>query len=206
MLPSNSGTNDLSLITRSGTPISFTLETIKGIEYAFFDASLTGSYVAVYGPLTTISGQVTLQGRPAAPSPEWQVPVTVELYFPGKTTPVLTYNTTTDANGNFTVSNVPLGNFNVGVKNSHTLRRIKLNQNIIAGGNNIDFGTLLEGDVNNDNFVSALDLGTMLSSYNKMSGDPGFIANADLNGDGFVSALDLGILLSNYNKGGDEPQ
>jgi hypothetical protein len=206
MLPSHSGTDSLSLITRTGTPIPFTLETIKGIEYAFFDASVTGNYVAVYKQLTTINGHVTLQGRPAAPDVQWQIPVVVDLYLPGSTTPLLSVTTTTDESGNFTVLNVPVGNYNIGVKSSHTLRRIKLNQNIVFSGNNFDFGLLLEGDVNKDNFVSALDLGPLLSSYNKTSGDPGFIINADLNGDGYVTALDLGLLLSNYNTAGEEPQ
>ena len=203
MLPSHSGTDVLSLITRSGTPVSFTLETIKGIEYAFFDASLTGSYIAVYGPLTTISGQITLQGRPAAPAPEWQVPVVVELYVTGRTLPVLSYTTTTDVNGHFTVSNVPVGNFNVAVKNIHALRSIKLNQNLITGGNTIDFGVLLEGDANNDNTVDLLDFSVLLSTYNKIVGDPGYDARADFNGDDVVDLLDFSILLPNYNTDGE---
>lgn len=204
MLPSNSGTHALSLITRSGTPISFTLETIKGIEYAFFDASLTGSYVAVYGPLTTITGQIALQGRPAAPNAALQVPVTVEIYVSGRSAPLMSYTTTTDVNGQFTVSNIPIGNFNVGVKNIHTLRRVKLNQNLIAGGNNIDFGTLMEGDANNDNTVDLLDFSVLLATYNKIVGDPGYDARADYNGDDAVDLLDFSLLLPNYNTDGEQ--
>jgi hypothetical protein len=87
MLPSHSGSNALTLITRAGTPINFNLETIKGIEYAFFDASITGNYTATYGNLTaTLTGTITLQGRPAAPDAQWQVPVQVELYTTGNRT------------------------------------------------------------------------------------------------------------------------
>ena len=39
----------LSTITRAGTPVSYTTDTIKGIAYAFFPAA-TGSYAAVYAP------------------------------------------------------------------------------------------------------------------------------------------------------------
>jgi VCBS repeat-containing protein len=51
MLPAFSG-GSLDSITRNGTPIGFTLTTIKGVVYAFFDAT-TGSYVATYLPDST---------------------------------------------------------------------------------------------------------------------------------------------------------
>ena len=49
MLPLQNGARTLSAITRSGSPVSFTTETIKGIAYALFP-STTGSYAAVYTP------------------------------------------------------------------------------------------------------------------------------------------------------------
>lgn len=203
MLPSHSGTNALALITRAGNPLSFTLQTIKGIEYAFFDASFTGNYVAIYAPLTTINGQVTLQGRPAAPSSQWQIPLVIEVYVTGRATPLITYTTTTDANGHFNIGNVPVGAYNIGVKNAHTLRRVKVNQNLLVGGNSIDFGVLLEGDANNDNSVDLLDFSILLNTYNKALGDPGYDARADFNGDDGTDLLDFSILLPNYNQDGE---
>ncbi|KAF3884583.1 MULTISPECIES: DUF4082 domain-containing protein [Nostocales] len=47
MLPNQVGGAPLSSITRNGTPVNFTTETIKGIVYARF-AGETGSYVATY--------------------------------------------------------------------------------------------------------------------------------------------------------------
>ena len=52
MLPSHSANGLLSTITRDGTPIQYTTQTIKGIEYAFFAAG-AGSYQASYAPDTT---------------------------------------------------------------------------------------------------------------------------------------------------------
>ena len=49
MLPLQGHGGTLSSISRGGTPVSYTTETIKGIGYAFFPA-VTGSYAAVYGP------------------------------------------------------------------------------------------------------------------------------------------------------------
>ncbi len=203
MLPSNSGTNPLTQINRAGSSIGFTLSTIKGIEYAFFDASVTGSYSAIYAPTTTITGQVTLQGRPAAPNGQWQVPVTVELFVTGNTTPVLTYSTNTDINGQFTISGVPVGTYNIGVKSTHTLKRVKLSQALVAGGNNINFGTLLEGDANNDNFVTLADFSLLLNSFNKTLGDLGYDPGADFNNDNFVTLADFSLLLNNFNQAGE---
>jgi hypothetical protein len=203
MLPTNSGTSILTQVSRGGSSIGFTQSTIKGIEYAFFDASVTGNYTATYAPTTTITGQVTLQGRPAAPNAQWQVPITVELYVTGNPVPVETITTTTNINGQFTVSGVPVGTYNIAVKNSHTLKRVKLAQVLVAGGNNIDFGILLEGDVNNDNFVTLSDLSLLINSFNKTLGDSGYDARADLNNDNFVTLSDLSLLINNFNQAGE---
>ena len=50
MLPTRTGNNNnllLSGITKNGTPVIYTVQTIKGIEYAFFPAAI-GSYIATY--------------------------------------------------------------------------------------------------------------------------------------------------------------
>lgn len=47
MLPTESRNGILSEIKKGGTPITFTLQTIKGIEYAIFDG-VTGNYKAAY--------------------------------------------------------------------------------------------------------------------------------------------------------------
>jgi hypothetical protein len=206
MVPANSGNSSLTEIKRAGAVIPFTLSTIKGIEYAFFDASVTADYTAHYGPATTttITGQVTLQGRPVTPGAHLIVPVKVELYTTGIPTPVATYNTSTNANGEFILTGVPLGTFNIKVKGSITLARVKLSQNLLAGNNSIDFGELLAGDANDDNYVDLLDFGTLLLSYNMVVGPPPYDANADFNGDDEVDLLDFGLLLLNYNQPGEE--
>ena len=47
MLPLHAGTKNLSSITVNGSPITFTTQTIKGIDYAFFSA-VSGTYSATY--------------------------------------------------------------------------------------------------------------------------------------------------------------
>jgi hypothetical protein len=78
-----------------------------------------------------------------------------------------------------------------------------LNQTIVVGGNPINFGTIREGDVDGDNFVTLSDLSYLLLSYDKAVGDPGVNPNADLDNDGFITLSDISILLINYNASGD---
>lgn len=52
MLPVNAATGQLVSITRNGSSVSYTTETIKGIAYAFFDITTgTNNYVATYSNL-----------------------------------------------------------------------------------------------------------------------------------------------------------
>jgi hypothetical protein len=54
MLPISSAVGALTGITRGGSPIAYTSQTIKGISYAFFDGS-AGSYAATYGGLAAVT-------------------------------------------------------------------------------------------------------------------------------------------------------
>jgi hypothetical protein len=154
----------------------------------------------------SLTGTVTLQGRPAAPHSSWEIPVTVDFYVaPNMTTPVFSYNVSTNQNGVFTINNVPEGVYTIAVKNSHTLKRVKHTQAITVGGNNVNFGTLLEGDAVDNNIVNTIDLSLLASTFGKSSGDPGFDARADFNHDGVVNIFDLSILASNYSMTGENP-
>jgi hypothetical protein len=51
MLPLYSSNGQLTSITRNGSPVPFTAQIIKGMQYAFFDVTIgTNTYVAVYTP------------------------------------------------------------------------------------------------------------------------------------------------------------
>jgi len=108
------------------------------------------------------------------------------------------------AGASYTVTGVPTGTFNIKVKSSHTLARVLTNQVLVLPNNAINFGTLLEGDVNNDNFVTLSDLSLLINSFNKTVGDPGYDTRADLNNDGFVTLADLSLLINNFNQAGED--
>jgi glucose/arabinose dehydrogenase/chitodextrinase len=49
MLPTSTATANLASISYEGSPVAYTTQTIKGVEYAVFDAQ-NGRYAATYGP------------------------------------------------------------------------------------------------------------------------------------------------------------
>jgi len=83
---------------------------------------------------------------------------------------------------------------------------------VLAG---LNFGTLINGDINGDNQVNLLDFSLLSSAYgSSLDGDPGTAGNqptagwnpwADLNQDGTVNLLDFSLLSSNYGSAGATP-
>ena len=71
MVPTASADGLLSSLTRNGSPVTYTTQTIKGLEYAFFTAA-AGTYAARYGTaatagpaITAVSAATTEAGTPA---------------------------------------------------------------------------------------------------------------------------------------------
>lgn len=139
----------------------------------------------------TIQGSVTLQGRPSPPDARWVVPLTVVV---GGSS----YDVTTDNMGVFTLAGLTPGTHDVSVKNSHTLRNLKSGVTLVNGLNVLDFGTLLEGDANNDNCVNITDFSILRLGFN-----PAYDARADFNQDGYVNITDFSLLKLNFAVCGD---
>nr|MBC7244149.1 carboxypeptidase regulatory-like domain-containing protein [Chloroflexota bacterium] len=139
----------------------------------------------------TLQGKVTLQGRPTPPNVRWVTPLTVTV---GSTE----YAVTTDTSGYFTVTGLTPGTYDIRVKHAHTLRNVKRGVTLVAGQNNIDFGTLLEGDANNNNCVDMLDFVILRSKFGSTTD-----LRADFNQDGVVDMLDFVRLRANFGRCGD---
>ncbi|MGH2976033.1 MAG: DUF4082 domain-containing protein, partial [Solirubrobacterales bacterium] len=73
MLPVHSAIGPLQAIDSDGTPVSFTTESIKGIEYAFFEAA-SGNYTATYRDeaAPVISDVQTAAGNDGAATIAWK--------------------------------------------------------------------------------------------------------------------------------------
>ena len=67
MVPTSSSVGALTQITRGGAPIGTTTKTVKGREYAFFNA-VSGSYAASYGTGDTTPPETTIDSGPSGPT------------------------------------------------------------------------------------------------------------------------------------------
>jgi subtilase family serine protease len=153
-----------------------------------------------------ISGTISLQnvasGNLAQPMTFTITPTNTPA---GATAQPVTTQTVTPAaaDGSFTLYGVPAGTYTLGIKGSKWLRK-DVSVDTTAGavtGLNV---SLLGGDANGDNQVTALDLLAVKNAYNSVLGSPNYNAAADFNCDGQVTALDLLIVKLNYNKTGDQ--
>jgi hypothetical protein len=99
MVPTSSTAGLLTSIIFNGSPLSFTTQTIKGVQYAFFNAS-SGSYQARYGAGSSfsISGTISGSGGSAA---------TVAL------SGTATASTTADSSGNYSFTGLLNGSYTV---------------------------------------------------------------------------------------------
>jgi len=98
---------------------------------------------------------------------------------------------------------VPPGIYDVRVRQSHTLNNRVAGVTIIAGVNDLDAGTLREGDANADDCVTIVDFSILRKALGSERGQPAYNRQADFNEDGFVSIADFWLLRLNFGVCGD---
>jgi hypothetical protein len=80
MLPTDSAVGPLAEIRQNGTPVPYTTQTVKGVEYAFFPAS-PGSYTARYGraptPMLSINSVSLQEGKSGSTKSRFTVSLSV---------------------------------------------------------------------------------------------------------------------------------
>lgn len=158
---------------------------------------------ANFAPVSAVlNGSVTLQGRPPTPDARWITPLRVTLTIPGQASPAYVFTPITNNMGQFSVGSITPGTYDIRVKNSHSLQNKLPGANLVSGTNNINFGTLLEGDANDDNYVTVLDFSVLSASFSKCQGTAGFDSRADFNVDSCITILDFSLLASNFGKVG----
>ena len=147
-------------------------------------------------------GKVNLQGRGTAGDSRWQgYPLTVVLHSGSCNNPVATYNATTDASDNFTITGMPSGTSYVRVKNAHTVSNCRANV-VVPSAGVVDLGTMLEGDANNDDKINIIDFSVLRGGFGKCLGVAGWDPRPDFNGDGCINIRDFSLLRTNFTKQG----
>jgi hypothetical protein len=148
-----------------------------------------------------LAGAVTLQGYPTPPHDSWIVPLTVTL-TPTGTEPPASCAPQTDATGSFSCADLFPGPYTICAKHSRTLANCRT-VTLTSGTNDVDFGLLRQGDVDDDNCVQLVDFSLLAGSFARCNGDEGFDARADMSGDGCVVLMDFSLLASNFGQCGD---
>ena len=187
-----------ALAETSGTPVSFVAATDVFYQGTSVLGAREGCNVQVVSQCLT--GKAALQSHT---SPAGH-PVRLSRFTPGGAIPLASYNAVLDANGGFTVCNIPGGVFDFQLKGAHSLSVRRTNMSVPSGAS-IDFCTLLEGDASDDDRISGVDFSLVATAYNKQSGETGFDARTDFNDDGRISGVDFSLLATNYNRTGPLP-
>jgi hypothetical protein len=141
-----------------------------------------------------------LQGY-GRPEDGWLVPVTVKFF---STSNVLKYTfelTASNEGGTAVVlvDDIPSGTYNITLVSPHCLTNIKRNVDIAGFYNDVDMGTLLEGDSNNDGQIKIADFGILKEAYGKSQDDAGYDERADFDRNGRINIADFGLLALNYD-------
>ncbi|NJO17175.1 MAG: choice-of-anchor D domain-containing protein [Thioploca sp.] len=138
--------------------------------------------------------QVNLQEHATPPHPSW---ITM-LKLSGDVTGTVTSNESGQGQLPQALAN---GNYTLCVKNAHTLQN-QVTFTVPLTSEFIDFGTLSEGDADDDNHIDLMDFVQVYLSKDQCEGDPNYNANADFNADGCVGIADAQLLANNYGQAG----
>lgn len=150
--------------------------------------------------LADLTGSFAIQGRVSN-----AVSLSVNVYeLADSSTPIYSFTPAATSGGEFTVTGMQPGTYEVAVKYSNSLQVVET-ITLVAGSNTASFGTLPAGDANDDNTVTALDFSILASTFNLSEGSPGYDGRADFNGDDDITALDFSLLASNFNISGESP-
>jgi|GEM_PF-6959612 len=122
----------------------------------------------------------------------------LEIYIEGSAIPYQTFSLIIDGDGGFQLGlELPFESTMV-LKADGYLSAAIASVNLESGTNDINFGSLLGGDINGDNVVNILDVSLLNSSYGLALNDDNFNPLADLNCDGIVGLTDVSMLNVGY--------
>jgi len=161
------------------------------------------------GPLEIlVSISVVLQGD-GRPDIGWAVPLTVKFFTPGADVlndiPAYEFNLTTtkSADGNTAVcqaTGLAPGVYDITALGRSALMNIKKNVVISAPQTSVDLGTLLEGNVNQDEIVDFDDYAVLSTCWLASKDQAEYNTKADFDRNGLINAADLSLFAANWLK------
>ncbi|MBK8025522.1 MAG: PD40 domain-containing protein [Chloroflexi bacterium] len=151
--------------------------------------------------LNSLTGTIVLPGRAIGTS-TYAVNLDVKLAQDGTT--VSEHFPTTDANGYFTLPDLPQGSYNVWLKQDQSLA-VMPSVVLDAPSVTLPFGSLAMGDANDDNTINIADFSILAAAFGTSTGQPGYDPRADFNADGYVNITDFSVLAANFGQSGAAP-
>ena len=118
-------------------------------------------------------------------------------------TPLAEYDLMTSKSGNTAVaqiSDLPVGTYDVTVYSDHTLMNIKRNMTVSETTNEVNMGTLLEGDANNDLSITLVDFASLATSWKTGRRNDNYNSMADFDRNDYINMLDFQLLADNWLK------
>jgi hypothetical protein len=118
--------------------------------------------------------------------------------------PNFTRTATPAADGTFTLTNIPTAPFDVFIKRPFYLQK-RVDFDAAGGDTSKLDGTLLPGDLIDDEIIDLFDLIEFFGAYGASPSDSNWNVNADFNADNIIDLFDLIIFFGNYGASGDVP-
>ena len=126
----------------------------------------------------------------------------VTFYAPNTNTVAASYVATVNAAGDFSIPDVLVGTYDVIVNVPGYLNKGLADVVTVPGPNAEDFGTIIGGDVNNNNVINILDISLANNAFNTAVGNPNYILFADVNCNGNINILDISAINFGFALGG----
>jgi hypothetical protein len=184
------------------TPVLRQTSVYVGFDNVLDPAAAINGNVNIVACETILDGHVDLQGRSAAPHASWITGLTVNFLEDGVV--VRTETGTTDNVGNFTISDVQPGVYDICVKSPHALSELETGVVMVCGTTtSVGFGILREGDANGDDAISLADYALLYTAYGSIPGDANWNDNCDFNRNEAVDLGDYALLYANFGETGD---
>jgi hypothetical protein len=169
---------------------------IGGVRMDFDEIRVTTTYAEAVPAGVNVSGRLTFADIDSSAPPQL---VTFEWRPTGGS--AFTQTALVPANGNYTLTGVPSGSYQVNIQGERYLAR---NVSVNATGNVSGVNALqTAGDANGDNSVDVLDLDLLIQTFDSSANSPLYNPNPDFNRDGSVDVLDLDILIRSFDQVGD---
>jgi len=145
----------------------------------------------------SIKGTIALDSMNAA-----TCPIVIELRNGAGDKLVRTVKHVSASNG-YALDGVAPGTYSVAFKGATTLAVIVSGVTVTASDVTVNV-SLVNGDVDGDNYVGNADFDSWKVAYDTFMGDPTWDVRCDIDGDGYVGNSDFDLWKANYDQIGDE--